>query len=253
MLLELQSDIVYGPIISRRLGRSMGINILPLGKKNCTLNCLYCQYGFADDYYSQEKKFRSSFPSSDTILTAVENALRKINPKPAYITFSGNGESTLHPQLEEIIDGVNHLRDILSVESKTAILSNSTNLSSIRVVRSLSRLDSRIMKLDAGNHKIFSEYNQPNKEINFISLIKELTSLKDIIIQALFCRGKKGNFTRNHILEWASILENISPLMVQIYTLNRSAPCKDIFPLSQSELHSIRDFLNSQKIPSLVF
>ncbi|MFQ5825374.1 MAG: radical SAM protein, partial [bacterium] len=125
MVLPLQTSIIYGPIKSRRLGNSLGINLLSTEKKICTFNCVYCQYSWTK-IHSLKIENKVLLPRVPEVLKAVETALRTIHPKPAYITFSGNGEPTLHPDFTEIVDGVIQLRNRFAPCSNTAILTNST-------------------------------------------------------------------------------------------------------------------------------
>ena len=131
MLLELQRKIIYGPVNSRRLGRSLGINILPRSQKICSFNCLYCQYGLNDRKNSKNNKV--IFPDQNEVLLAVENALKHLDPPPAYLTFSGNGEPTLHPEFPDIVDRIQWLKKKQCPESKTAILSNSSTVTTPKI------------------------------------------------------------------------------------------------------------------------
>ncbi|MFW6129260.1 MAG: radical SAM protein [Candidatus Aminicenantaceae bacterium] len=252
MLLKLQENIIYGPIQSRRLGSSLGINILPPNIKYCNFNCVYCQYGWTDFLYLKDKN-KPSFPGAREILTAVEETLKTLNPKPAYITFSGNGEPTLHPCFKDIVTGVIHLRNTLSPASKTAILSNSTTVSSPDIQKALPKLDARIMKLDVGNEKMFLKYNCPSKGVKLQSIIKGLTRLKNVTIQTLFCKGVQGNYKKENLKDWIQKLKLISPRSVQIYTLDRNPPSRAISSLNKEELLSIHNLLRKGKIPSEYF
>jgi len=252
MLLKLQKNIIYGPIQSRRLGCSLGINVLPPNIKYCNFNCLYCQYGWTDFQCLKHKK-KVFFPDSNEIFGAVEKALFALHPKPAFITFSGNGEPTLHPNFPEIVDGVIHLRNTLSPASKTAILSNSTTVLNPDIQKALSKLDARIMKLDNGNKKMFLKCNRPAIGVDFSSLLEGLASLEKITIQTLFCKGKQGNYTKQNLKDWIQKLKFISPQTVQIYTLDRDTPSSSISSLSQEELLNIHLKLKKEKIPSEYF
>jgi wyosine [tRNA(Phe)-imidazoG37] synthetase (radical SAM superfamily) len=252
MLLELQKRIVYGPVKSRRLGNSLGINILPPHKKVCTFNCQYCQYGWTEKNFTKKEK-PVAFPSVENILNELEKILNTIDPKPAYLTFSGNGEPTLHPQLPEIISGVIFLRDKLTPYSKTAIFSNSTTLNHTKVKKALEKLDLPIMKLDAGNQQVFSKYNDPVRSIDFESIVKEMANLNKITIQALFSKGENGNFQKNHILAWIEKIKEISPDIVQLYTLDRNPPTEAISPVTKEELFNIHSLLEREKILSMIF
>jgi len=252
MLLKLQENIIYGPIQSRRLGRSLGINILPPNIKYCNFNCLYCQYGWTDFHYLKHNK-NPPFPGTGEILIAVEKTLSALHPKPAYITFSGNGEPTLHPDFHEIVNGVIHLRNNLSQASKTAILSNSTTVSNPDIQKAISKLDALIMKLDTGHQRMFLKYNRPVKGIDLHSIFKGLAQLKNITIQTLFCKGAQGNYHEQNLKDWIQKLKFISPKTVQIYTLDRDTPSSSISSLSQEELLNIHLRLKKKKIPSEYF
>jgi wyosine [tRNA(Phe)-imidazoG37] synthetase (radical SAM superfamily) len=252
MLLELQPSIVYGPVHSRRLGRSLGVNILPLNAKLCTFNCLYCQYGWTG-IHGTGVADGVALPSTAEILEAVKKALQMIDPPPAYITFSGNGEPTLHPDFPAIVDGIIELRDEFSPDSKTAILSNSTTVGDERVRRALSKLDVRIMKLDCGTEEMMLRYNQQCSGIRFEEIVEGLASLEDITIQALFSGGPKGNASDEAIAVWVSAVERISPAKVQIYTLDRDFPSRQISPLTKVQLLDISAKLESKGIRAGVF
>ena len=252
MLLELQENIIYGPIQSRRLGSSLGINILPPNVKYCNFNCLYCQYGWTDFRWLKNKK-QSSFPEVKVILAAVERALKTLDPKPAYITFSGNGEPTLHPCFNAIVDGVIHLRNILSPTSQTAILSNSSTVLNLDIQKSLSTLDVRIMKLDSGTDKMFIKYNHPTKGIKLDTIIKGLAHLNKTTIQSLLCKGENGNYSKEKLNDWIKKIKFISPLTVQIYTLDRYPPSNLISPLNKEELLNIQSLLKKEQILSEYF
>ena len=139
--LSLQRGVIYGPVDSRRLGRSLGINLLPTGYKLCAFDCIYCQYGRTKVLTASAEKGR--FPTVEVVLRKVEEALRQV-PDLNYLTFSGNGEPTLHPHFVELVKDVIHLRDKLRPEVKSAILSNSALVGREEVREALARLDLRI-------------------------------------------------------------------------------------------------------------
>ena len=252
MLLELKDSIIYGPVRSRRIGISLGVNILPPGIKTCTFNCLYCQYGWADTNKIKtiDKKF---FPSANMVVDAVENTLETLASPPAYITFSGNGEPTLHPFLRDVVDGITGLRDRLNIPSKTAILSNSSVIHHQSIREILSRLDTRIMKLDAGNEEVFESFNMPDREIMFENIVEGLKVMENVIIQSLFTSGPSGNSTVKAISDWIEKIKYISPQFVQIYTLARDCPSKSISPSEKKDLLSIKTLLTKENIPAEVY
>jgi wyosine [tRNA(Phe)-imidazoG37] synthetase (radical SAM superfamily) len=254
MLLDLKADIIYGPVRSRRLGRSLGINILPAERKVCSFDCLYCQYGFSQGKTMEEAKNKGhSFPTVTGVLSAVERAVLNLSPPAAYLTFSGNGEATLHPGFKEIVIGLGEIRDRLSPESKTAILSNSTTVNDPLIRDALALLDVPIMKLDAGTEEMFSSYNRPAKGITIEDTVAGLAGLKDVTIQSLFTKGVEGNFTPGHLEAWVEQVKKISPLFVQLYTLDRESPTASLIPVDKSELLHILSLLERENIASEVF
>ena len=252
MLLGLKSGIIYGPVHSRRLGRSLGVNVLPGAVKFCTFNCLYCQYGWTGAH-GRDLPEGVALPSAAGVSTAVQNALALIDAPPAYITLSGNGEPTLHPNFPEIVDRLIELRDRYSPGSKTAILSNSTMVDDERVRGALARLDVRIMKLDSGTEEVMRRYNQPSAGVRFERIVDGLAALKDVTVQALFAGGAGGNASPADVSAWVECMERISPAVVQIYTLDRDYPSRRICPLSKDQLLGIGSRLESKGVRSCIF
>ena len=250
-MLELQKGIIYGPVHSRRLGHSLGVNVLPAKVKYCALNCLYCQYGWTGAHGLEPGA--AELPSAEKIVEAVRNALVLGDSPPAYITFSGNGEPTLHPDFPAIVERVRELRDKLSPASRTAVLSNSTTVSDPRVRGALARLDLRIMKLDAGTEETFRRFNQPCAGVNYGDIVDGLAVLRDVTIQALFAGGEAGNASPGHVDAWIETLGRIAPSMVQIYTLDRGYPSREIGPLAKQELMAIARKLDAAGIRASVY
>lgn len=252
MTIPLQSGIIYGPVNSRRLGRSLGVNIVSTKIKTCTLNCVYCQYGLSRVGDDQMTDIRW-YPSVQQITDALTNILTILDPKPAYITLSGNGESTLHPEFPVIVEQIAQIRDADSPESLLAILSNSSTTTN-RVIRdTLQRMDKRIMKLDCGNEETFKRYNLPQPGIHFEDIIEGLKQIEDVTIQDLFSGGGGGNYTDENISDWVERILEIKPVSVQLYTLDRSYPSATISPLAVEELAKIKDLLDNENIISDVF
>ena len=178
MLLNLQNGIVYGPVHSRRLGCSLGINVLPANQKVCSFNCLYCQYGWTD--YSMLESV--VYPAPEDIFKAIELTLTRLPRSPDYITLSGNGEPTCHPNFVSIVDGILRLRDRFSPTSQVAILSNSSTVPTLIIRESLEKLDVRIMKLDVGALKPFQTYNIPAPDVSLEAIIEGLSLLRDVTV-----------------------------------------------------------------------
>jgi wyosine [tRNA(Phe)-imidazoG37] synthetase (radical SAM superfamily) len=252
MLLGLQSGIIYGPVQSRRLGRSLGVNVLPGAIKFCTFDCLYCQYGWTGAH-ARNLPDGTALPSSAEVIAALTNALMLIDAPPAYITLSGNGEPTLHPDFPEIVDRLIEVRDRYSSDSKTAILSNSTTVGDEGVRVALAKLDARIMKLDSGTAEIMRRFNRPCAGVDFNEIVGALARLEDVTIQALFVGGDGGNAGEDSVGAWVECVQRIAPVMVQIYTLDRDYPSRRISPLSKEALLAIGSRLASKGIRACVF
>lgn len=251
-ILRLQREVVYGPVNSRRLGRSLGINILPPNKKICSFDCSYCQYGNHSPK-SNSDLLPSILPPIERIVTEVKNCLSKIDVAPAFITFSGNGEATLHPDFPKIVDKIIQLKNQYFPSAFTTILSNSTEVSRPEIRDSLHRLDHRIMKLDAGDQKILTLYNRPHPKISIDSIVDGLIKMSGVTIQSLWSGGPLGNFNQNNISQWVTIMKEIQPDAVQLYTLDRTPPCSTLLPISRQQLITISNKLNTLRIPSTVF
>ncbi len=237
--LKLKPRIIYGPVNSRRLGSSLGLNILPFRYKACPFNCLYCQYGFtgARGYtLSLEEK---ELPTESDVTRALEEALIEY-PLVSYLTFSGNGEPTLHPQFSRMVDAVKHVRDRVNPEIKVAILSNSALVGIEAVREGLRKLDIRYMKLDVGDEELFRRFNRPHPEIDYETILNGLKSLGDITIQSLFAGGPNGNAGEKAVEAWISRIAEIKPRECHIYSLDRPAADRTLTPLYRDDLEKIK-------------
>lgn len=249
MLLHPKAEIIYGPVPSRRLGLSLGINVLPFGQKYCTFDCAYCQYGWTE----RAPRQGDDFPPATGVLAAVEKALQTPTISPAYLTFSGNGEPTTHPAFASIVEGVRALRDRLLPTAKLAVLSNSTCVTLPSVREALDRVDVRIMKLDAGTEAVFRSYSRPLTTCSLDELVAGLTHLRDVTVQTLFAGGPGGNADPAHVAAWIEKVVAIAPVAVQLHTLDRDWPSRELSPLSPAALHAIADALHEAHCPATVY
>jgi wyosine [tRNA(Phe)-imidazoG37] synthetase (radical SAM superfamily) len=240
-VLELQKGLTYGPIDSRRLGRSLGINVLPTSKKRCTFDCCYCQYGRTEPIGSASE----DFPGADEIGRAVERALWQNQPLDA-ITFSGNGEPTLHPQFPRVVRVVRRLRDKLAPGVPLVILSNSSLCDVSRISDALGDLDLRIMKLEVGSQGMLQSVNRPAPGITYERIIKGLAELPKTIIQAMFVKGSVDNRTRSDLDQWLLALGEVRPIEVQVYSLDRPAPDADLVSVGMPELESVAELVRKK-------
>ncbi len=252
MLLPLRPGWTYGPVRSRRLGISLGINVLPPDVKVCSFNCVYCQYGWTDPGVL-DSFAAVSYPPTEVILLSVAKGLLSLEEPPEHLTFSGHGEATLHPNLSELVDGVVHLRDRFAPSTRTAILSNSTRVGDPAVRAALSRLDDRFMKLDAGSQRCLLRFNQPARGIELEAIVAGLAELPGVTLQSLFAAGEAGNLGEADVADWLEKVALIKPLKVQVYTLDRAVPSEAVAPASHETLESIAALLRGRGIEAQVF
>lgn len=221
---SLQSGIVYGPVCSRRLGLSLGINLLPSSYKLCSFNCLYCQYGWTRNPTPYPTHQVKDLPRPEEVADALEKSLRRMvrtRTKLDSITFSGNGEPTLHPDLAEIVVRSKSLRDRYLPHVKLAILSNCSTVERKEVQEALNMLDLRVMKLDAGSEELIRQLNGPTAPFYLGDLIAGLRRLKGVVLQSLFVQGRVTNSDPDSVELWLEKVSEIQPILVQVYTLDR--------------------------------
>ncbi len=238
MLLPLQKGILYGPIDSRRLGKSLGINLMPSKYKLCSFNCVYCHYGLTDVLALDMKNYRKDVPTVEQVLDKVEEALRS-TMEYDYITFSGNGEPTLHPDFNQIVKGVVDLRHKYRPHLKIALLSNSSRLYNEEVKKSISHIDVPVFKLDAGDATTFKKINRPAEDVDFRKIVTSLQPVKGIYIQTVLMAGEPSNVGEDTLETYFETIIHINPLEVQIYSLDRPVPYKDIRRVLPNELEKI--------------
>jgi len=238
--LKLQKGIIYGPINSRRLGSSLGINLSPIAYKLCSFNCIYCQYGKTKVHTIDVIRNLSDLPTKQQVKNALEDWV-KMGEKVDYITFSGNGEPTLHPEFDKIVDDVIKLRDSYLPQAKVAILSNSSNVSSPEVKKALKKLDLPIMKLDCGTKDMFQKISCPAKGIEYEKIVDDLKELKNIVIQSVFIGGEVTNTKPDEVEEWIERIRYILPKKIQIYSLDRPFNEKSISKVDRYVLSKIAE------------
>lgn len=235
-LLKLQQDIIYGPVNSRRLRKSLGINLLPVNLKVCPFDCIYCHYGRT--HIKTISADNALFPGEDLITQKIENALnthRDIN----CITFSGNGEPTLHPRFLGIVEQTIEIRNKFNPNIPIAILTNSSTMENAEIRRVLERLDICIAKLDAGNTETFAKVNRPCSYVSFEGIVTSLREARNIIIQCVMIDGEFQNIRSKPLDDWIECIAKIRPKEVQIYTTDRPVAEKTVKKVSKSVLEDI--------------
>lgn len=245
--MDLQAGLVYGPVASRRLGRSLGVNLTPAGRKTCNFNCSYCQYGWTD-FLS-----RGEWPRPADVIDAVDRALAECSDID-HITVAGNGEPTLHPGFARIADGLFHVRARRAPGAKLALLSNGSTLSRLDVVDGLARFDGRYMKLDAGDATTFRRLNAPSIPLG--RLLANLRSVGHLTLQSMFVRDAEGvvdNTTPRAVEAWLDAVERIRPDGVDIYSLDRAPAKSSLLKVPAPTLQQIADCVSSLGVPARVF
>lgn len=236
--LKLKSGIIYGPVNSRRLGKSLGINLSPTSYKACNFNCVYCHYGQTECLKDNLSDLQDDLPEPDKVRDALEEFSKK-GIEFDYITFSGNGEPTLHPQFDKIVDLVVETRNQDSPDTKIAVLSNSSMLQRKAVLNALEKIDLRIMKLDCGNPESFLSFNRPCKSIDYEEITKNLKGMKGIIIQTMLVNGEWGNSKDKQVIDWIERVGEIKPDFVQLYSLENPPAEESLGGIERKKLEQI--------------
>ena len=254
MPLPLLKGIVYGPVRSRRLGRSLGINVLPRDLKMCNMNCAYCQYGWT--HGGPPRPGPARWPAPDRVEAAVSARLRQAERKGELIdrlTVAGHGEPTLHPGFEEIAERLCRLRDGLAPDVRLAILSNSTTAGRPEIRRALAMFDERYMKLDAGDPMTYARVNGAG---SFGAIVDALRNLPGVVVQAMFVADDSGDVdnTRDATLgAWLDAIDAIQPSRVQVYTLARAPALGGLQRPPARRLREIAERVRALGIPADVY
>jgi wyosine [tRNA(Phe)-imidazoG37] synthetase (radical SAM superfamily) len=238
MLLSLHRGIIYGPVNSRRLGPSLGINLMPGDYKLCSFNCVYCHYGWTKKHTLNFLESSQDLPAVTEVLHAVEGAAA--SPLAFdFFTFSGNGEPTLHPNFPQVVDEVVRIRDRYRPAAKVALLSNSTGLFHEEVRACVSKIDLPVFKLDAGSEETFQAINRPAPGIHLARIVDLLASLEDICIQTVLVEGKPSNVGDDELKAYFQHIRRIKPREVHIYSIDRPVPKAEIVLVSPERLAEI--------------
>jgi len=238
-------QIIFGPVKSRRLGVSLGINLLPLQGKFCNFDCIYCECGWNKDGRNDKRLHPRN--AVKTALEARLQQLTSIGELPDAITFSGNGEPTLHPEFSGIVDDVVALRGLYAPKAKVCVLSNATNIGKQEVFQALRKVDRPILKLDSGFAETVQLMNGPPNDYSIEKTVAALQQFNgEFILQTMFLRGehkdvKLDNTTPDEIEKWLDIVAQLRPKEVMIYTIDRATPAKNLQKVPLYELEAIAD------------
>lgn len=240
---SLYNNIIFGPIRSRRLGLSLGVNLLPIESKLCSFDCIYCECGWNGDHPGKRR-----FNSREDVRAMLDETLARMvkeGTPPDVITFAGNGEPTMHPDFEQIIDDTIALRDKHCPTARVSVLSNATQIHREDVRRALLRVDNNILKLDSAFDATVQLVNKPQGSYTVRGIV-ELMKLFEgrLIVQTMFLRGeylgqKVDNTTDEEVTAWLELVKEIAPRQVMVYSLDRDTPCQTISKVEKDELREI--------------
>ena len=246
MATSLFSEVIFGPIRSRRLGLSLGVNLLPKEAKLCNFDCIYCECGWNSDHCGSRR-----FNDRTTVREMLAAQLRKMaadGTPPDVITFAGNGEPTMHPEFEAIIDDTIALRDELCPSARVSVLSNATMIGRESVRRALERVDNNILKLDSAFDATVQLMNKPQQATYTVErTVSEMERFEGrMILQTMFLRGRVGeqpidNTTEREVEAWLKIVERIRPQRVMVYTIDRDTPLETLEKVSVEDLRRIAE------------
>lgn len=249
----LFDSIVYGPIRSRRLGVSLGVNLMPTTAKLCTFDCVYCECGW------NQPILHPTLPTRDEVREALRTQLSAHQSQLDVITFSGNGEPTLHPDFLGIIEDTCALRDEYCPKAKVSVLSNSTQLGRKDVVEALRLCDNRILKLDSAIDTTMRLVDKPvNAQLTVGQVVEWLKVFDgDFTLQTCFLRGVYegqviDNTTDEELQAWYDIVDTLRPKQVMIYVIDRETPLKTLEKIPADKMEKIAAPLREKGIDIVV-
>ena len=241
---------IFGPVHSRRLGISLGINLMPADGKLCTFDCIYCECGFNHDHRPSLPR-----PTREEVSQALESKLISMSAegvRPDVLTFAGNGEPTAHPHFAEIIDDTIGLRDRYCAQAKVSVLSNATLVHHDNVFQALLRVDNNIQKLDTIDDDFIRMVDRPvSSHYRATDIVGHLKRFNGhVIVQTMFLKGTDfDNTTEHYVAPWIEAVKEIAPQSVMIYTIDRETPDATLSKATREELDTIRDRVAAAGIP----
>ena len=253
---SLYDNIIFGPVRSRRLGLSLGVNLLPIESKLCSFDCIYCECGWNADHPGQRR-----FNAREDVRAMLDATLARMvadGTPPDVITFAGNGEPTMHPDFENIIEDTLALRDKHAPAAKVSVLSNATQIHREDVRRALLRVDNNILKLDSAFDATVQLVNKPQGNYTVAGTVELLKMFEGkLIVQTMFLRGeylgqRVDNTTEEEVSEWLKLVASIAPKQVMVYSLDRDTPCQTLEKVEKDELRAIAARVEALGIPCSV-
>ncbi len=235
----IREETVFGPIRSRRLGSSLGINLLPRHGKFCTFDCIYCECGWNKDGREDQV-----LPTASEVRTALEDKLAAclLEGTPIdSITFSGDGEPTLNPEFPRIIDDTLRLRDAYYPDAKVSVLSNATRVHVPEIAAALKRVDNPILKIDAPTDGLVARIDRPAPGYRLERVLEALRGFKgDFVLQTMFLRSLDFDSSRPEVLEgWMDIVRDLRPRKVMVYTIDRPTPAQGLEKFTAAQMRAL--------------
>ena len=229
-------DIAFGPIYSRRLGSSLGVNLLPSKGKLCNFDCIYCECGWNKDG-AQDRRF----PTYEEIAAALEQKIATcaVEGTPVdSITFSGNGEPTMHPDFPQVIDVTLRLRDEFFPNAKVSVLSNATMIGRKPVADALMKVDNPILKIDASSDELIQKINKPVGAYRLADVVEALKGFDgQFVLQTMFLRSPEFDTASPKALAaWMDIVRELKPREIMVYTIDRETPDKSLAKYTVEEM-----------------
>jgi wyosine [tRNA(Phe)-imidazoG37] synthetase (radical SAM superfamily) len=243
---------IFGPVKSRRLGISLGINLLPADGKVCTFDCIYCECGL-----NATRRAKSALPTREEVAEALEKKLIEMKERgelPDVLTFAGNGEPTIHPHFGEIIDDTIALRDKLCPAAKVSVLTNATLITRDTVFEALKKVDNNILKLDTVDSEYISMIDRPTGKYDLETIIDRMRAFEGkAVIQTMFLKGEVDgkdvdNTGDSYVKPWIATVKRVAPREVMIYTIDRETPVSGLIKASREELDRIVELLAQEGI-----
>ena len=235
----MREETVFGPIHSRRLGRSLGINLLPTQGKICNFDCIYCECG-----WNRDGRGDTVLPTAAKVRSDLENKLTELMLEGTpidSITFSGDGEPTLNPEFPRIIEDTIFLRDAYFPSAKVSVLSNATRIHIPEIFHALRKVDNPILKIDAPTDGLVARINQPAPGYELARVVEALEQFEgDFVLQTMFLRSKDFDSSAKEVLDgWMDIVRHLKPRLLMVYTIDRPTPEQGLEAFSAEQMRSL--------------
>lgn len=235
----LREETVFGPIYSRRLGSSLGINLLPEKGKICTFDCIYCECGWNKDGLDDKV-----IPSAAQVRSRLEDKLSQLmleGVRIDSITFSGDGEPTINPEFPRIIDDTLKLRDIYYPDAKVSVLTNATRVHIPEIFEALRKVDNPILKIDAPTDELIARIDRPAPGYSLARVIEALRGFNgDFVLQTMFLKSDDFDSSSLEVLDgWKAIVRDLKPRQIMVYTIDRPTPQQGLQKFSAEQMREL--------------